>query len=602
MEVSDDKVSVLDEQLFSSLKSSITKPNNNGQQMEVENLEIELKTPVENPADSYADPLQESTALPLNFSWRFSDEDILLNDNEQLPETVLLNPSKGRTKRGRPSSSNTRFHSSNGHIWNSERDMQTPLQEKLLVPKHQACGKGPAKLVSNAVESWMMLFDDEMLRMLLRLLNDQIRQRRSRNPPERFVDLVELRSWMGLSYLCGVFRNAQYNGPLEELWTLELGNAIFRATMSLTRFEFITNCLSHLGESSWNDALRLWQKLLINCRSYYGPSGWLCVDEQVLPDHLFLSLCCDAKTLFMTNAIINKTETKHSKDLIQLICDYKTTGRNITLGTRYASFSQCEQLLECNLSSLCTLPSTSLDYPKAWSGGALSNGAMKLTQHSGVALLVCGLNSQLNALQTHLHTSETCVEFHELANRYSTSLSMPARTKPDVFLQLLHLMLNVSAVNSWILLRLAPTGNSNIDQRDFQRQLGLFLTQQRLQRRLHRQSTATTLAMRLQICEILGQSSQRLLSEAAIEANQSNGVGVISLSHCMLPKGVALVSRYGDKHRRCKPCARNKREIKARSRCQQCQAHRCGNHLISRCYECMGLTTAQLPEGNIRDS
>ncbi|XP_017962014.1 uncharacterized protein LOC108654919 [Drosophila navojoa] len=599
MENSGDKVSVLDEQLLSNIKSSTDKTDNYGQQMDVENLEIELKTPVENHADGHADPLQETT-LTSNFAWLFNDEDILLNDDEQLPDVVLLNPGKSRAKRGRPPHTNNIFYSSNGRVWHS--DMQAPPQEELMVPKQMACGKGPAGIVTNAVESWMLLFDDDMLHLLLRLLNERIRQQRSRNPAERFVDLTELRSWLGLSYLCGVFRNAQYNGPLEELWTLELGNAIFRATMSLTRFEFIANCLNFQGESSWSDALRLWQKLLINCRSYYGPSGWLCVDEQAHSENLFLSVCCDAKTLFMTNAIVNKKETKSSKELMQLICDYKTTGRNITLGARYANVSQCELLLESNLSSLCALPSCSLDYPKAWSGGALSSGAMKLTMKSGVAVLACGLNSQVNALQAQLHTSDSCIHFHELSNRYSTSFSLAVQTKPDVFLQLLHLMLNVSAVNAWILLRLAPTGDASIDQRDFQRQLGLFLTQQRLQRRLHRRSAATSLAMRLQICEILGQSSQRLLSDAANEANQSNGVGVISLSRSTLPEGVALVSRYGDKHRRCKPCARNKREIKARSRCQQCQAHRCGNHLISRCYECMGLTTSQVPEGNLRDS
>lgn len=210
MEDSGDKVSALDEQLLSNIKSSIDR-GDNGQQMDVENLEIELKTPVENHADSHADPLQETT-LTSNFAWLFNDEDILLNDDEQLPDVVLLNPGKGRAKRGRPSNTNNILYSSSGHAWNS--DMQAPLQEELLVPKQLACGKGPARLVTNAVESWMLLFDDEMLHMLLRLLNEQIRQQRSGNPVERFADLTELRSWLGLSYLCGVFRNAQYNGPL----------------------------------------------------------------------------------------------------------------------------------------------------------------------------------------------------------------------------------------------------------------------------------------------------------------------------------------------------------------------------------------------------
>ncbi|XP_064540693.1 uncharacterized protein LOC135430081 [Drosophila montana] len=598
MDDSDEMACVLDEHLLSNIKSSGNNRNND-QRMEDENLEMDLKTTVE----GHADPLQETSSMPSNFAWLFNDEDILLDDAQLTEEEVQI-PGKGRGKRGRPSSNGVSFYSSSGHIWNvMDRDV-TPVQEELMVPRQQACGKGPARSVSNAVESWMLLFDDEMLRLLLRLVNERIRKRRTSNAAERSVDLTELRSWLGLSYLCGVFRNAQYNGPLEELWTLELGNAIFRATMSLTRFEFIANCLSCQSDSSWNDAQRLWQKLLINCRSYYGPSGWLCVDEQQSLDNVLLALCCDAKTLYMTNALLRKPELKPNKELMQLICDYKTTGRNVTLCSHFVSVNHCEQLLQCNLSSICTLPATSLDFPKAWSGGTLINSSKKLTQQSGVALLSCGLNRQLNALQTQQHTFQSCNQFFELSNRYSTALSLPASlagAKPGLFLQLLHLMLNVAAVNAWILLRLSPKGDANMEQRDCQRQLGLFLTQQRLQRRLHRRSANTTLVMRLQICEILGQSSQRLLSEASNDAKHSNGVGVISVANAMLPERITLVSRYGDRHRRCKPCARNKREIKARSRCQQCQVHRCGNHLISRCYECMGLATSQLPDGNIKD-
>ncbi|EDW01227.1 uncharacterized protein LOC6559412 [Drosophila grimshawi] len=588
----DEMAYVLDEELLTSMKSTGNTSNKNDE----ENLDVELKPPVE----AYADPLQETALISSNFSWLFKDEDILLND-AQLAELLMLKPGKVRGKRGRPTSSSS---SSNVSIsWDTETDVQQPRgQDELLLPRQQASGKGPANSVSNAVESWMLLFDDEMMRMLLRQANERIRQRRARNSAERQIDLTEMRSWLGLSYLCGVFRNAQHNGPLEELWTLELGNAIFRATMSLARFEFIAESLHSQAGSSWNDAQHLWQKLLINCRSYYGPSGWLCVDEQPALENGNLALCCDAKTLYMTNALLKRDEQAPGKELMQLICDYKTTGRNLTLGTRYACLRHCEQLLQRNLSSICLLPSTAPDYPKNWTGEALRSGSKRLTRQAGGALLSCGLDSHVNVSQAQLHTGKICERFFELSQRYSCALSQ-SDCRRNEFLQQLHLMLNVAAVNAWILLRLSPKGDTKMEQRDFQRQLGLFLTQQRLQRRLQRRSaTATTLVMRLQICEILGQSSQRLLSEASADALHSNGVGVVSLTRATLPEGVTLVSRYGEKHRRCKPCARNKRETKARSRCQQCQAHRCGNHLISRCYECMGLATAQLPDGNIKDT
>ncbi|KAM8713062.1 hypothetical protein ACLKA7_013387 [Drosophila subpalustris] len=585
----------LDEQLLSKMKCSEDELMDD---QRIDEEDMDLKASVDD-ADAYTDPLQETAFVSSNFEWLFKDEDILLQD-EQLPE-MALKPSKSRGKRGRPPTSSRSFISSNGHTWNLECDPQNAPEEELLA-KQQACGKGPTRSVSNAVESWMLLFDDEMLRMLQKMINNQIRKRRTRNRGEQPTDLTELRSWLGLKYLCGVFRNAQHNGPLEELWTLELGNAIFRATMSLTRFLFITDCFSGQSESNWSDIQRLWQKLLINCRSYYGPSGWLCVDEVPALNNMHLVICCDAKTQYMTNAILNRVMP--SKDLMQLICDYKSTGRNITLGSRFASVKHCDQLLQCNLSSICRLHPTAPDYPRNWSGGTLVSGAKRLTLQSDIALLTCGLTRPVNAFQTHLHTSDTCAQFLELSARYNTGFSVPKREtgeKTNSFLELLHLMLNIAGCNAWVLLRLSPKGDADIEQRDFQRQLGLFLTQQRLQRRLQRKTTSTTLVMRLQICEILGQSNQRLLSEASSDARQTQGIGVINLDRAKLSKDVALVSRYGETHRRCKPCGLNKRGTKARSRCQQCQVHRCGNHLISRCYECTGVTASQLPEGNITD-
>lgn len=56
----------------------------------------------------------------------------------------------------------------------------------------------------------------------------------------------------------------------------------------------------------------------------------------------------------------------------------------------------------------------------------------------------------------------------------------------------------------------------------------------------------------------------------------------MSLESALVSKGIVLVSRFFEKHRRCNPCSRNKRVAKARTRCQEFQEHRCGNYLIRR--------------------
>ncbi|KAI8040113.1 uncharacterized protein LOC128254001 [Drosophila gunungcola] len=596
---------VLDEELLANIKRSDQEDEDEDDDDDEKMQMVEEQQPPVALNASFngedADPLQDSTDFP----WIFEDSDVLLTEDQLAKEESFRPPAAPKRGRGRPANNSGQYTSASGQMWSATRDTQVRPQKGLPILGQQACGKGPARQVSNAVEAWMLLFDDEMLRSLLRQVNEQLRKRRTTTTVQRPLDIVELRAYLGLSYLCGVFRNARHSGPLEELWTLELGNAIFRASMTLARFESISECLA--GNCGWAEGQKLWQRLLINCRSYYGCSSWLAVDEAPCSvAKSLMTLCCDARTLYMANAVVSRNQRCPDRDVEQLICDFKTTGRNVTLGVRHLSLVQSEQLRQRQISSLGLLETSSPDWPRQWSSeSTVFSGSSKLIPLDGEAVFCCGLSPQVDALQAYQETSHACQQFHELSQRFSTAHATPnaLRTQVNPFLQLLHFVLNAAAVNSWILLRLSPKSDAAaMEQRDFQRQLGLFLTQQRLQRRLQRRSTSTSLVMRLQICEILGQSSQRLLSEATGEAKLSHSVGLLTPDKMGLPAGVSLASRYGEKHRRCKPCARNKRGTKSRTRCQQCLQHRCGNHLISRCYECVGILPGQpLPEGNMRD-
>ncbi|KAH8284545.1 hypothetical protein KR018_004029 [Drosophila ironensis] len=586
---------VLDEELLANIKSSDADSDPEAEQepkMQAEEQMPPLDRSTEdvNMNGEDSDPLQESGGT---FRWLFEESDVLMTD-DQLEKQASVRPAK--RGRGRPSSGN--YTSPRGQVWSTSRDTQAGAEE-LPILGQKAAGKGPALTVSNAVEAWMLLFDDEMLKALLGHVNEEIRKRRTPQNSQRLVDVVELRAFLGLCYLCGVFRNSEFSGPLDELWTLELGNAVFRASMTLTRFEGIVECLA--GSGGMAEGQKIWRRLLINSRSYYGCSSWLTVDETACPvANARLSLCCDARTLYLANAVISREQKAPARDVEQLICDFKSTGRNVTLGGRLLSPAQCTQMEQRQLSSLGMLQVSSPDWPRLWpKEKPVYSGPCKLIPNDMDALFSCGLSGQVDALQAFHSTSQACQQFHDLCQRYSTAHARPPSLagKNNPLLQLLCLVLNAAALNAWILLRLSPKGDPNIEQRDFQRQLGLFLTQQRLQRRLQRRSTNTALVMRLQICEILGQPSERLLSEAAGQARESSCVGVLDPEKMHLPAGVKLASRHGDKHRRCKPCARDKRATKSRTRCQQCLSHRCGKHLIYRCFECVGI----LPEKSATD-
>jgi len=347
---------VLDEELLANIKCSDQEDEDEiDEKMQVEEQlpppDVSAQSACFNGEDS--DPLQES-ATTCNFPWIFEDADVLITE-DHLADMVLkkeesLRPAVPKRGRGRPALNSGNYSSSCGQLWSVTRDPEVSVEDLPLLGQ-QACGKGPARTVSNAVEAWMLLFDDEMLRSLLRHVNEQVRKRRTPTTVPRPLDIVELRAFLGLSYLSGVFRNARYSGPLEELWTLELGNAIFRASMTLARFESISECLA--GNCGWSEGQKLWQRLLINCRSYYGCSSWLAVDEtscSVAKSRM--TLCCDARTLYMANAVVSRNQRCPDKDVEQLICDFKTTGRNVTLGVRHLNVAQCEQLMKRQISSL----------------------------------------------------------------------------------------------------------------------------------------------------------------------------------------------------------------------------------------------------------
>ncbi|XP_068146475.1 uncharacterized protein [Drosophila tropicalis] len=571
---------ILDNELLANMKESDDDVDGDSIMVEEDSADEKMQLANESQISSQdegSDPLQEAEpTLCTNFQYAFQDSDIKANHDE-INETLTNSENKQKRGRGRPAG----HISARGHTWSKERG---EALEEFDLPTHEASCKGPARSISNAVESWMLLFDDDILRLLTRQINDHIRKRKNRTPNQRLVDIIETRSWLGLSYLCGIFRNSEFNGPLDELWTLELGNAIFRATMSLSRFEFLNECLACI--SNLND---LWQKFIINCRSYYAASSWLTVDQV----NTNLGVCCDAKTLYMTNC----HHCEKNKKIDDLICDFKTTGRNITLGNHYVNIQVCEHLLGHNLSSLCklSLDANPIDWPKNWQAKSkqilYSKSAILIPNDNqeDEALLVFGLSSQISYLKTYQKTIEACYQFYDLSQRYSTSRSSRSES-PNQISASFYLLLDMAAVNSWILLRLSPKNcTPQIEQRDFHRQLGLFLTQQRLQRRLqHCSSANSSLVMRLQICEILGQSSQRLFSYEEQQLLQPKQI-VLNKEKMQFSEGVTLSSRYGEKFRRCKPCSRNKRGTKSRSRCQQCLSHRCNNHLISRCFDCMGV-------------
>ncbi|XP_036332598.1 uncharacterized protein LOC118743942, partial [Rhagoletis pomonella] len=449
------------------------------------------------------DPLFSNmeTFDPNSFAGAYKDTEITKTDESDEDEDNATNRQGKRTRLPEE------LLGRNGFMWSTSKasaidNFDSALQ--LLQPK----GKGPAHTINNILEMWSLLVDEQIVSQIVHYTNVHIKLRKTKLPHQRLIDAVELRAWLGLNYLCGIFRNATHNGPLDELWSLELGNAIFRATMSLKRFKFISESL-RFGDNvkpvkkPESDAiLDIWSKFLVNCRSYYAPSGNCSAAEVVMnftnvKDVPRLLMLCDVKTLYMCNAVLNSSGEYKDRDVLRLASDIKGSKRNIVLSSQFTSAELAKKLLEKELSALGSLPHTAKEVPPEFISNSCSvrklySNSINLIscqQNVGI-LLTCGIPNKIKVEHLYSLSCNACRNYQEIVGMYSTSHATQ-QIHNCWSLTFFQNILDYAIVNAWILFVLSSNGDGSMKQRDFQRHLGLYLTQQQLKRQL--QSNRLTL-------------------------------------------------------------------------------------------------------------
>lgn len=268
----------------------------------------------------------------------------------------------------------------NPYIWSSiEPERRGRHPERNLV-KHLPGPKGAAKEVRTPENAWNLLIDDAMITEITVRTNDEI-HRKIENINEKYsfhrtTTNGEILAYIGLLYLAGVHRDSRRN--LEDLWSQDLGFSIYRATMSLNRFYFISSCLRFDDkttrlERAKDDPLAairyIWDSFVDHCKMYYTPFEHCTIDEQLMgfrgrcrfrvyikskPDRYGLKVVMlnDSKTSYMLNAIPYtgqvKTDNKepiptyYVRNLSQPI---HGTNRNITTDNWFTSVPMFNMML-----------------------------------------------------------------------------------------------------------------------------------------------------------------------------------------------------------------------------------------------------------------
>jgi len=152
--------------------------------------------------------------------------------------------------------------------------------------------KNQAVLAKLPLEIWSLLFSDELLEIVLRYTNQEIkRYRKTENCANAtFIDnlnMAELKAFIGLLYFNGMEKKIDVT--IEEL-SADFESMLYRTTMSRQRFEFIAARLRFADKFTRVKERRnllepvrdIWNIFIKNCRENYTPSEFLTLDEQFL--------------------------------------------------------------------------------------------------------------------------------------------------------------------------------------------------------------------------------------------------------------------------------------------------------------------------------
>lgn len=178
------------------------------------------------------------------------------------------------------------------YIWSTkEPERRGRVSERNLV-MHLPGPKGAAKEVRMPENAFKLLIYDAMLQKITLRTNEEIDRQVSnvvRQSYHRNACKNEITAYIGLLYLAGVHKDSRRN--LEELWSTDLGFYIYRATMSLPRFRFISTCLRFDDKTTRQERVRedrlaairnLWDRFVEHCCTYYTPYEICTIDEQLL--------------------------------------------------------------------------------------------------------------------------------------------------------------------------------------------------------------------------------------------------------------------------------------------------------------------------------
>lgn len=266
---------------------------------------------------------------------------------------------------------------------------------------------GTARNARTPLECWSCLFSDAILNIILLYTNqyiEEIKKSFQRERDARFVDIIELRAFIGLLILAGVHRSNRQS--LEDLWGSD-GDGIekFRLVMSIKRFKFIVRCLrfddrATREERRQTDKLaavrQIFEQFVENCQKCYSLGENVTIDEklegfrgrcnfrQYIPSKpnkygIKIYALVDSQVFYLYNLEVYaglqpegmyQISNKPTDVVLRLSQPIYGSGRNITADNWFTSIELVEQLRSKSLSYVGTIKKNKRQIPTEFKTGA----------------------------------------------------------------------------------------------------------------------------------------------------------------------------------------------------------------------------------------
>lgn len=292
-----------------------------------------------------------------------SEEDGLVEDDDFSPVNVSREKGMPSTSVGRPRQF---LYGKDNYKWPMKAPESRGRRSNVM---HIAKCKETAAEARTPLESWTLLFPDEMLEVVVKHTNEEINRifvNISNQTYHYVTNLTEMKAFIGLLYFAGIQRDRYKNTV--NMWK-ESRCGLYRAVMSRNRFVFMCSCIRFDDKTTRAErqntdrfaAFReIWSMFIENCKKYYTPLQNCTIDEQLLgfrgkffakvyiknkPDKYGIKILClnDSKTYYMLNATLYlgtvpvRMESVPTYYVRELSTPIHGSGRNIICNNWFSS-------------------------------------------------------------------------------------------------------------------------------------------------------------------------------------------------------------------------------------------------------------------------